>query len=65
MQISAARRNSVAAMPLTAHRICDDFVGLVQQMKGGDRMSKPLVTMLTAIAVAGGLDKKASITLAI
>ena len=35
---------------------------LVQQRKGGDRMSKPLVKLFAAVAVKGGLNKLASIT---
>ena len=40
----------------------DDDQTLVQQQKGGDRMSKPLVRLFAATAVKGGLNNLASIT---
>jgi hypothetical protein len=43
-------------------RLSDDHGSLVQQQKGGDRMSKPLVKLFAAGAVKGGLNKLASIT---
>ena len=40
----------------------DDHDLLIQQRKGGGRMSKPLVRLFAAGAVKGGLNKLASIT---
>jgi hypothetical protein len=47
---------------LDRNLLSDDHDLLIQQMKGGGRMSKPLVRLFAAGAVKGGLNKLASIT---
>ena len=56
------RKGTLLQVILDSKLLSDDHDLLIQQRKGGGRMSKPLVRLFAAGAVKGGLNKLASIT---